>query len=315
MPTEPGSLAAALAGVPGLAVRRDAPLARLTTLRIGGPAELLVEATSERGVVALLRAVRAHGVPFQLLGAGSNVLIPDEGLAGVVVRLTGELDRVRVHGERVSAGAGASLPRLARRCTQRGLLGLEALTGFPSSVGGAVHMNAGCYGVEIQDVLLSARVVELDGTRRRLATADLRPAYRHTILAETGAIVTRAFFALRRGDPGPALARVDELNAKRWAALPSGFPNAGSIFKNPPGNFAGRLIEDAGLKGRRRGNAELSAKHANVIVNRGGASAEDVLALMLDAYRAVAERCAVALEPEVVLTGGLAARWRRATGR
>lgn len=298
-----------LAAIPGLVVRRDEPLARHTTLRVGGPAELLVDVGSERALVALLAEARAAGVPFQLLGLGSNVLAPDAGLPGVVARLTGELRRVRIRGRRVSAGAGAALAQVARRAAKAGLAGLEALSGFPSTVGGAVHMNAGCYGTEVKDVLISARLVELDGTRRRMAVGELEAAYRWTILKRTGAIVTRALFELAPGEPKALLARIDELNARRWQSLPSGVANAGSIFRNPPGDHAGRMLDECGLKGAREGAAEISPKHANVIVNTGGATAVEVLALMRTMRRAVAERFGVVLEPEIVLLGDLKQRW------
>ncbi len=303
-------LVAALRHVPGLRIRAAEPLSRRTTLRIGGPAEVWVEIDTEPALVALLGALRGAGLAFHLLGLGSNVLVPDEGLGGVVGRLGGSLARVRIRGRRVSAGAGAVLAQVARRTAKAGLAGLEALSGFPSTVGGAVYMNAGCYGTEIQDVLLSARLVELDGTRRRVRVADLEPAYRATNLERSGAVVTRALFDLAPGDPTALTARIDELNAKRWASLPSGRPNAGSIFKNPPGDHAGRLIDACGLKGSRAGGAEISFEHANVIVNTGGARAADVLDLMLRCRSAVAERFGIELEPEIVLTGPLAAAWR-----
>jgi UDP-N-acetylmuramate dehydrogenase len=170
-------------------------------------------------------------------------------------------------------------------------------------------MNAGCYGTEIRDVLVSARLVERDGRRRRVATAELEPVYRATNLKASRAVVVRALFELAPGDPAALLARIDELNAKRWASLPSGQPNAGSIFKNPPGDYAGRLIEACGMKGERRGGAAISERHANVIVNLGGARAADVLALMAEARRRVADRFGVELVPEVILLGPLAARW------
>jgi UDP-N-acetylmuramate dehydrogenase len=301
---------AELSEIPGLTLKAGAPLGRLTTFRIGGPAEMLVDVGSGRALSALLRLVARHGVAFQILGLGSNVLIPDAGLPGIVAKLAGELRRVRVRGELVSAGAAVALPQLAKRMAERGLLGIEALTGFPSSVGGAVYMNAGCYGTEIKDTLVSATVVEPDGARRRYRTDELEPAYRSTILQRRGGIVTRAVLRLHRGDATAALARVDELNARRWASLPSGLGNAGSIFKNPPGDFAGRLIEACGLKGAREGQAEISPKHANVIVNLGGARAIDVLALMRRARAAVRERFGVELEPEIVLAGSLHDAWR-----
>jgi UDP-N-acetylmuramate dehydrogenase len=305
-------LAARLRQVPRLALRVGEPLARRTTLRIGGPAEVWAEIGSEPALVELLAAARDTGLAFHLLGLGSNVLVPDAGLAGVVGRLGGNLARVRIRGRRVSAGGGAVLAQVARRTAKAGLAGLEALSGFPSTVGGAVYMNAGCYGTEIQDVLLSARLVERDGTRRRVAVADLEPVYRATNLERSGAVVTRALFELEPGDPAALLARIEELNARRWASLPSGRPNAGSIFKNPPGDHAGRLIDACGLKGTRAGGAQISPEHANVIVNAGGASAEDVLELMRLARGSVMERFGVELEPEIVLTGPLAAAWRSA---
>ena len=299
-----------LHATPGLEVRPGEPLARHTTFRIGGPAELLVAAASERALSRLLEAL--EGAPCQLLGLGSNVLIPDEGLPGVVLRLVGGFRRVRIDGTAVEAGGAVPLARLARQMAAKGLAGLEALSGFPSTVGGAVYMNAGSYGTEIRDVLEWATVIECSGRRRRLTNAELEPSYRRTALYGTGAIVTRARFALSVGDPDASLARIEELNRRRWASLPAGRPNAGSIFRNPEGDYAGRLIEECGLKGRRRGGARISPKHGNVIVNERQATADDVLELMLRARRAVRRRFGVELEPELVLTGSLGERWRQA---
>lgn len=302
-----------LRSVPDLAVERGADLSVHTTFRIGGPAEWLVEVPTLRGLRSLLAAIEGAGVPFHLLGLGSNVLVPDEGLAGVVVRLSGYFCRLRVAGTRVSAGAAMPLARLARRMSSRGLVGLEALSGFPSTVGGAVFMNAGCYGTEIKDLLVHAWLVDRSGGLRRIGVADLGAGYRSTLLQDGDEIVTRACFALERGEPAAALERIRELNRRRRASLPSGFPNAGSIFRNPPGDYAGRLIEAVGLKGRRRGDAEISERHANVIVNRGHALAADVLELMSQARRSVSERFGVVLEPEIVLTGGLRRQWAQIT--
>lgn len=305
-------LAERLAAVPGLVVKPDHPLAKLTTFQIGGPADLLVEVASQRALGHLLREVDQARAPFHLLGLGSNVLVPDSGLRGVVARLGGELRRARVRGELVSAGGALPLAALARRTVQRGLVGLEALAGFPSTVGGAVFMNAGCYGTEIKDLLISATVLDRDGSRRRMTVADLAPTYRSTVLRQSGAVVTRAVLQLRKGDGAAALRRIDEINAQRRRSLPSSVPNAGSTFRNPPGDYAGRLIEACGLKGSTAGGAEISPKHANVIVNRGGARAEDVVELMRRARAAVEERFGVVLVPELILLGDLAARFERA---
>jgi UDP-N-acetylmuramate dehydrogenase len=298
-----------LRGLAGLTVRVHEPLSRYTTFRIGGPAHWLIDVASSRALAGLLRLAARTSVPVHPLGLGSNVLFPDEGLAAAVVRLTGEFKKVRWRGRWVSAGAGLALPLLARRTAQRDLLGLEALSGFPSTVGGAVYMNAGCYGTEIRDVLVAAVVLDGDGRRRRWRTAELEPGYRSTRLQRDGGFVTRALFRLTGGDGRDALARIDEWNAKRWASLPSGVPNAGSIFKNPAGDHAGRLIEQCGLKGHRVGGAQISPKHANVIVNVGGARATEVLDLMLEARRRVLDASGVGLVPEIVLTGSLRERW------
>ncbi|HRC86641.1 MAG TPA: UDP-N-acetylmuramate dehydrogenase, partial [Thermoanaerobaculia bacterium] len=300
--------------LPGLELRPGEPLSRHTTFKIGGPAELFVEVASEAGLSALLSVVSRQRLPFLLLGLGSNILIPDAGLPGVVARLGEGFKRIRLTGTRAEAGAGVALPLLARETAKAGLAGLEPLCGFPSTVGGAVWMNAGCYGTEIKDVLISAWLVERDGTRRRIGVAELGAGYRSTALQRGDSILTRASFRLRPDLPETCLARITELNQRRWASLPTGVGNAGSIFKNPPGDHAGRLIDACGLKGRRAGGAEISDKHANVIVNRGGARANEVLALMLEARRSVAERFGVELVPEVILAGDLAAGWREGLG-
>ena len=290
-----------------------APLARMTTLRIGGPADLFVRVDTEDSLVAVMEAVDASGTPLHVHGHGSNVMFPDGGIRGVVCRLRGELKDVDIEDRSVRAGAGATLARLARDTARQGLLGLEALAGFPSTVGGAVVMNAGCYGVEMRDVLTRVRVVRPGLGLATLAVDQLDCAYRTTNLQGTGAVVTSAEFELRHGDGATALARIDELNRRRWQSLPSGKPNAGSVFRNPDGDYAGRLIEACGLKGLRSGGAEISERHANVIVNRGDARAAHVLDLMVTAHRAVRERFGVELSPEVVLAGDLSEEfWTRA---
>ena len=302
-----------LASIPGVEVREAVSLASVTTLRIGGPAEFFVRVESEAALTHVMTVAREGEVALHLHGHGSNVLFPDGGMPGIVCRLRGELEQVDVEGATVRAGAGVTLARLARDTAKQGLLGLEALSGFPSTVGGAVVMNAGCYGTEIRDVLTEVRVARPGRPVETLATVDLEPAYRTTSLQGTEAIVTRAEFTLRRGDGDAALRRIDELNRRRWQSLPSGKPNAGSVFRNPEGDFAGRLIEACGLKGTSSGGAEISRRHANVIVNREKARAADVLDLMVTAHRAVRDRFDVELRPEIVLAGDLAEEfWRRA---
>jgi UDP-N-acetylmuramate dehydrogenase len=299
-----------LEAVDGLKLTPEAPLAPLNTFRIGGPAALLAEVSSQQALSRLLAVIAEAEVPSVLLGLGSNLLVADEGIRGVVVRLKGEFEEVSFDGTSVRAGGGVALSRLVRKTLARGLVGLEALAGFPSTVGGAVVMNAGCYGTEIKDSLVWTDVAERDGECHRLAVEELGAAYRTTVLQRRGSVVIGALFRLRRGDTAAAEKRMKELNRRRWASLPSGRPMVGSIFRNPPGEVAGRLIDRCGLKERRCGDAQISPEHANVIVNLGAARARDVLELMKLAYSRVLDRFGVRLEPEVVLTGGLREEWQ-----
>ena len=308
-------LLVALEALDGLEVEVGALLARHSTFRIGGPAEFLIRVHEQSALEELLSVTFERRVPFELLGLGSNVLFPDEGLPGVVARLAGTFHDFEFQGDRVTAGGGMTLAKLARLASEKGLEGLEALSGIPSTVGGAVRMNAGSYGVEIKDVLVDAIVLDRDGRRRRVTVRDLRPSYRSTVLRASQGIVARATFQLRDGSAEKALGRIEELNRRRRQSLPSGRPNVGSIFRNPDGDYAGRLIEACDLKGTRRGDAEISTQHANVIVNKGGARASDVIHLMFTAWKAVRRRFGVELVPEVELMGSLRTRWQEALDR
>ena len=263
----------------------------------------------------MIREIADSGTSFELVGLGSNILFPDEGLDGLLVRLEGDFKEISYDGTQVVAGAAVALPKLARRTAERGLAGLEPLCGFPSTVGGAVAMNAGCYGVEVKDVMVTCRVVGETGQLLELSSVDLEPGYRSTNLQGSRSIVTSATFRLARAECEAVVARIDELNEQRWASLPMGLPNEGSIFKNPIGDHAGRLIDECGLKGHKIGGAQISPKHANVIVNTGGARSSEVLELMLGAYRAVRERFGVELEPEVILAGCLKRIWNEERSR
>jgi len=289
-------------------------LSRRTTLRIGGPADCTVEAGDTEAVRCAVTFARERELPLTVLGGGANVLVPDDGRRGLVLRLGGGLRGFEREGEQVRAGGATVLGQVARSCAREGLGGLEALGGFPASVGGAVAMNAGCYGTEISEVLRDVELVDRHGRVRRVPPAALDPGYRSTSVRANGEIVTTVRFALRPGDPREATRRLEELNRRRWESLPSGQPNAGSIFRNPEGDHAGRLIEACGLKGLRIGGAVISAKHANVIVNPGEARASDVVDLMSRAREEVSEGFGVLLRPELVLLGCAAETWRRRFG-
>jgi UDP-N-acetylmuramate dehydrogenase len=287
----------ALRGV-RLVLRENEPLAGRTTLKIGGLARFFVEVMDVPALQALLRYARAESLPLLPLGKGSNILIPDAGFPGIAFALKGKFLSVTVHGTEVSAGGGASLMSLAIVTQKAGLSGLEGLSGIPSSVGGAVRINAGAYGSEIFDVLKSVELVSREGDARVVPASAIEHGYRWSSLCEGTDIVAGATLRLVAWPAVEIAGRVREVTAKRKAALPAQ-PNAGSIFKNPPGQFAGRLLEECGLKGRRIGNAQVSPVHANVIVNLGAATARDVRALMAEMKSGVWEKFGVELQPEI----------------
>jgi len=233
---------------------------------------------------------------------GSNVLVADEGFPGLVLRLEGDFLKISIEGERLTAGGGAALGAVCAAAARAGLSGIEPISGIPSSLGAAVRINAGAYGGEIFDVLAEARLVSPSGAGRGVGADEIPHGYRWTELVETREIVVSAILALVRAPAEQIEAKTRLVAEKRRGALPSE-PNAGSVFKNPPGDFAGRLIEACGLKGARRGGAVISTRHANVIVNDGGARAADVLELMKIARDAVRERFGITLAPEVELLG------------
>jgi UDP-N-acetylmuramate dehydrogenase len=300
----PAALVGAIRSELGDRARPAEPLARHTSFRIGGPADLLVSPADVGELSHVLRTAAAHGAHVSLLGGGSNMLVGDGGIRGIVVKLGRGFTDVawREDGCAVRAGAAVQLGRLARAAVERGLAGLEYAEGIPGTVGGALFMNAGAYGGDVSGAVQAVEGVEADGTVRTLATPALRFRYRRAELPR-GFVVTAVRFGLRPDAADAVAARMADARAHRLAAQPHGSANAGSIFKNPAGDHAGRLIEAVGLKGARAGRARISERHANFIVNEGGARASDVKALMELAQRAVWERSGVWLEPEVQLVG------------
>ncbi|BDG60756.1 UDP-N-acetylmuramate dehydrogenase [Caldinitratiruptor microaerophilus] len=284
-------------------LREGEPLQRHTTFRIGGPAEFFVTVESPAELSALLSVAREESLPLRVLGNGSNLLVADEGVPGVVVVLGGDLARRRLYGDRVVAGGGHSLPRLALECARRGLGGLEFACAIPGTVGAGLVINAGAHGGDLSQVVTAARVMWRDGREEVLEPAALGFGYRTSCLIDTGAIVTEVEMRLEPADPAALMERVRRYLEHRRATQPTGVPNAGSIFKNPPGDHAGRLIEQAGCKGWRQGDAQVSPRHANFIVNLGHATASDVLVLARRVRDQVRDRFGVCLEPEVRLWG------------
>jgi UDP-N-acetylmuramate dehydrogenase len=283
-------------------VRYAEPMSRHTTLKVGGPAEAMVFPRGAAEVAAVLRCARSRGLATLVVGGGSNLLVRDGGLRGIVLNLKGTLNGLRADGGEVLAGAGVRISTLLNFCLKRGLAGLEFLAGMPGLVGGAVRGNAGAYGGNTADRLSAVRLIDGEGGDRWVPREALEFRYRFSSLAE-GQVVAEARFGLTPDDPAAVKARFTKYFDDREATQPSD-RSAGCIFKNPvAGEPAGKLIDLAGLKGLARGDAVISTKHGNFLVNRGAATAADVLALIAEARARVRRRWGVDLELEVQVVG------------
>ena len=299
-------LASALRLISGLTVKLAEPLARYTSMKIGGPADLFLEVETDEMLVRVLAVLHGWGTAVCLLGNGSNVLVSDRGVRGAVIHLIGDFRKLEwgEAGEtvRLQVGAACAVTQLVRAAARKGYAGLEFAEGIPGSVGGALIMNAGAYGSEFEKVVEEVVGMTRDGKAVHFARAEMNFTYRDANLP-AGTVVTRVRMRLRKEAAMDVSSKVRELVAKRKSSQPSGYPNSGSMFRNPPGDFAGRLIEAAGLKGKRIGQSQISERHANFIVNLGGARAEDVRQLMELARVEVKKQFGIELLPEVRLMG------------
>ena len=296
-------------------VRTSFPLAPLTTFRIGGPAALYLEPESMPDLAAASRAARESGVPVVVLGKGSNVLVSDEGFPGLVLRLGRGFRWVARDGGRLTAGGAMPLPALANVALQHSLAGLEFGVAIPASFGGAVRMNAGAHGHSLDEVVASVEVLTLrDGRTITVPRDEVGFRYRNTALPDDG-VVTGATVELAPGDAADIRALMDEAREWRRRTQPLAEPNCGSVFTNPPGDHAARLVESVGAKGMRVGGASVSTKHSNFIVADAGASASDVLSLIDRVRGLVEERAGIRLEMEVRLVGAFAGHGHRPAGR
>jgi len=293
----------ALAAERGIALERDVPLAPLTTLRVGGPADRLAAPAGVDELVEVLRIATDAAVPVFLLGKGSDVVVADAGIRGLVVRT--RADGVEVAGRTVHAEAGASMTGLAKRCAREGLAGFDWAISIPGSFGGAVWANAGAHDGEMAQVLRTVEVFDpRDGERRTIAAADCAFAYRDSRFKHGPEVVLAGSIELTPGEPAAITALIDGHQARRRATQPLADQNAGSVFRNPPGDHAGRLVEAAGLKGYRIGSAQVSTLHANFIVtDRGTGRAADVRAVGDHVRRVVAERFGIELRYEIEFVG------------
>ena len=281
----------------------DEPMSRHTTFQIGGPADYLILPSSTEEVAAVLSIARDNGIPVTILGNGSNVLVLDNGVRGAVVKFGETMGYIRHSGNVVIAGAGASLGDVSRFAASCELTGLEFAVGIPGSIGGAVFMNAGAYDGEISNVVSAVTAVCENSKLKRFNREEIRFGYRDSVFQHNDCVVCEVELTLEYGDNGDIKLKMEDYTSRREAKQPIEMPSAGSTFKRPPGHFAGTLIEQAGLKGFSIGGAQVSEKHAGFIINAGGATAADVLALIREVQHRVQTEFGVKLHPEVRIIG------------
>lgn len=281
----------------------DEPMSRHTTFRVGGPADFFVTPKAKEEVRDVIRICKEAGMPYYIIGNGSNLLVSDAGYRGVIVQIYKEMNEVKVEGDLVKAQAGALLSGIAAKALAAELTGFEFASGIPGTIGGACVMNAGAYGGEMKDVLESVTVLTGEGKIIELGRNELELGYRTSVIAKKGYIVLGAVLKLERGDGEKIKTYMDELKEKRVTKQPLEYPSAGSTFKRPEGYFAGKLIEDAGLRGFQVGGAQVSEKHCGFVINRDHAAAADIMELMRQVQIRVKENSGVDLEPEVKRLG------------
>ena len=286
----------------GLSFKLNEPMKNHTGFKTGGNADIFIEAGDTLSLSALLKTAKALQIPTFILGKGSNLLVSDKGIEGAVISLSG-LNKIEIQGENVTAEAGVSLTALCVAVAKEGLRGLEFAYGIPGTVGGGLFMNAGAYGGEMADVVTTAEFLTPDGEEGIIEKPDMGLGYRTSCFRQNGNVITKVSFKLKKGDKTEILNKMNELMGKRRDKQPLEYPSGGSTFKRPEGHFAGALIEENGLKGKSVGGAEVSQKHAGFVINKNGATTEDILNLMELIKNTVRENNGVRLEPEVIFVG------------
>lgn len=281
----------------------DEPMRKHTTFRIGGNADTFVRPESKEQIAEILRLCRKQDVPYFILGNGSNLLVGDRGFRGVVINIMDNMNDIKVDGGIIKAQAGAMLIKVSRAARDNSLTGLEFASGIPGTIGGAIYMNAGAYGGEMKDVVTQVTAMDAEGEIYTFGTDELEFSYRHSVIQQRDLIVLDVTMKLAAGDQKIIDDRMSELAVARRTKQPLEYPSAGSTFKRPEGYFAGKLIMDAGLRGYRVGDAQVSEKHCGFVVNRGNATADDVIKLIDDVKAKVSEEYDVVLEPEVRMIG------------
>lgn len=279
------------------------PMSRHTTFRIGGPADYFIMPADIAEVKRAIDLCIEYDIPYYIIGNGSNLLVGDKGYRGAMIQIYKELNQITVNGNEITAQAGALLAKVAAKAYEENLTGFEFASGIPGTIGGAVAMNAGAYGGEMKDVIVSATVLTRNDEILTLNKEELKLGYRTSIIAKNDYVVMETVFQLKPGDQSGMKAYLDELREKRTSKQPLDYPSAGSTFKRPEGYFAGKLIQDAGLKGFQVGGAQVSEKHSGFVINKGQATARDVVELMEQVAEKVYEQFGVTLEPEVKRLG------------
>ena len=298
------ALAALLAQRCGtLEVRNEEPMSRHTTFRIGGPADCLVYLENEEQLCKIQKYLRLVDVPYTVIGNGSNLLVSDQGYAGIVLVVGKHMSRIEVRDCYLEAEAGALMSQVAKAAKEHGLTGLEFAAGIPGTIGGGAVMNAGAYGGEMKDIVQNVTVLTREGEIRELEKEELGFGYRASVIKDRGYVVLGAELMLVPGDKEEILARMQELKNKRVEKQPLEYPSAGSAFKRPEGYFAGKLVMDAGFSGYAVGGAKVSEKHCGFLINAGGATASDVMELIRQIQAKVKEQFGVQLEPEIQFLG------------
>lgn len=285
-------------------VKEYEPLSNHTTIKIGGPADIFIEPSSTDNLRKAMDFIKTKNLKWRAIGRGSNLLVSDKGIEGAVIKLGSGIDQLEVHDSEVKVGGGHSLVSFATMISKQGLSGLEFAGGIPGSVGGAVYMNAGAHGSDISKILTKALILFEDGTMEWLSNAEMEFSYRSSVLQKKRpGVVVEAVFQLRKGDKEAITAEIKKNKDYRKETQPWNFPCAGSIFRNPLPNYAGKLIEAAGLKGHSIGGAKISEMHGNFIVNAGAATAEDVLALIQHVKDTIYDLYEIKMETEVEIIG------------
>ncbi len=284
-------------------VLRNEPMSRHTTFRIGGPADYFVTPTDKEEIKKIIKFCREAQIPFYVIGNGSNLLVGDRGYRGVIIQIFKQMSKIDVDGEQIAAQAGALLSKVASAALDASLTGFEFASGIPGTLGGALRMNAGAYGGEMKQVVRSADVLTPDGEIITLTVDELGMGYRTSVISKNDYVVIDAILQLKKGNQEEIQAQMADLRERRVSKQPLEYGSAGSTFKRPEGYFAGKLIDDAGLRGFRVGDAQVSEKHCGFVINRGNATAAEVLELMRIVTERVEEKFGVRLQPEVRCIG------------